>query len=98
MITLLLNSFLLDIFAIQSLKDKDEAYWRIVLEFTHRNVIQELNRLFNVNTNFGKGRAWIYHALNDNLMESYLKCFLENKKLVNRYYKKDASLMTDEQV
>ena len=30
---------------------------------------------------------------NDNLMESYLKCFLENKKILFRYYKKDIALI-----
>ena len=30
-------------------------------------------------------------------MESYLKCFLENRKLLLRYYKKE-SLIIDEQI
>lgn len=76
----------------------EDAYWRIVLEITHRNVIADLNKLLNVTTKLGKGRAWIYHALNDNLMESYLKCFLENKKTISKYYNKGASLITDDQV
>ena len=83
---------------IYRLKEPDEAYWKVILEFTHRNVIADLNNLLNVTTNFGKGRAWLYHALNDNLMESYLRCFLDNKKLVNRFYKKDSSLIGDDQV
>lgn len=82
---------------LYGLKSPQESYWKMVLEFTHRNVISDLKKLLNVTTNFGLSRAWIYHALNDNLMESYLKCILDNKKLVERYYKKESSLMSDDQ-
>ena len=70
----------------------------MMLEFTHKNVIGELNSLLNISTSFGRGRAWLYHALNDNLMESYLRCMLENRRLVDRFYKKNASLLSDDQV
>ena len=83
---------------LYGLKNQQESYWKIAIEFSHKNVINDLKRLLNVTTSFGLSRAWIYHALNDNLMESYLKCFLDNKKLVERYYKKDSSLMSDDQV
>lgn len=52
----------------------------------------------NVATNFGRARAWLYHALNDSLIESYFKCILSNKKLVNKYYIKDKAIISDEQV
>jgi hypothetical protein len=51
---------------------------------------------FTLFSNLLLARAWLYHALNDNLMESYLKCFLENRKLLLQYYKKD-SFIIDEQ-
>ncbi len=82
------------------LKKPSDGYYHIVLEFTHKNVVKELNRLLNVTTSVGKGRAWIYHALNDNLMESYLKCFIDNKKLINKHYKikeNVTGLMNDDQ-
>jgi pleckstrin family protein M 2 len=79
------------------LKKPEEGYCRLVFEFTHRNVISELTRLLNVTTSFGRGRAWLYHALNDNLMESYLKCLLENKKPASKFYRREAALVTDEQ-
>ena len=64
------------------LKRIEEGYWKLAVEFTHKNFLADLKRLLNVNTSSGLGRAWIYHALNDNLMESYLKCFVDNKKMV----------------
>jgi hypothetical protein len=80
------------------LKKLEDGYWKLAIEFMHKNVLAELKRLLNVTTCFGLGRAWIYHALNDNLMESYLKCFLENKKIVLKYYKREQALILDEQV
>ena len=79
------------------LKKAEEGYWKLAIEFAHKNVIIELKRLLNVTTCFGLGRAWVYHALNDNLMESYLRCFFENKPLILRYYRKEQALMVDEQ-
>ena len=43
------------------------------------------------------GRAWLYYALMDHLMESYLRCFTANHKLVKKYYAKEA-LVLDQQV
>lgn len=80
------------------LKNREEGYWKVVVEFTHRDVLKELKKLLNVNTSIGRGRAWIYHALNENLMESYLRCFLDNKKLVSKFYTPGISLVSDEQV
>ena len=80
------------------LKNMQDGYWKIVLEFTHKNVINDLKKLLNLSTNVGRGRAWIYHALNDNLMESYLRCFMDNKKLVSKFYVPGASLVYDDQV
>lgn len=61
-------------------------------------MLAELTALLNVTTSFGKGRAWIYHALNDNLMESYLRWILENKKIVLKFYKRETALIADDQV
>lgn len=80
------------------LKKINDGYWKLAIEFTHRNFLLDMKRLLNVNTPLGLGRAWIYHALNDNLMESYLKCFLENRKIVLKYYTKEQTLFVDEHI
>ena len=43
------------------------------------------------------GRAWLYLALTDHLLESYLRCFTSNSRLVKKYYVKEA-LVLDQQV
>lgn len=39
------------------------------------------------------GRAWLYLALNDNNVESYIRSFLDNPHLLRRYYVKHALLL-----
>lgn len=34
------------------------------------------------------GRAWLYLALNENSLESYLRLFQENLSLLHKYYVK----------
>ncbi len=80
------------------LRKAENGYWKLVVELSHRNVLNDLKKLLNVQTSFGLGRAWIYSALNDNLMESYLKCLLENKKLLLRFYLKDQTPFMDDNV
>jgi hypothetical protein len=80
------------------LRKAEKGYWSLVVELTHRNVLNDLKKLLNVKTCFGLGRAWIYNALNDNLMESYLKCMLENKKLMLKFYLREQALFFDENV
>ena len=36
------------------------------------------------------GRAWLYLALNENSLESYLRLFQENLALLHKYYVKNA--------
>jgi hypothetical protein len=79
------------------LKKVNEGYWKLVIEYTHKNFVIDLKRLLNIKTPLGLGRAWIYHALNDNLMESYLKCLIENKKSVLKHYLKEQTVFLDEQ-
>ena len=43
------------------------------------------------------GRAWLYQALSDQLLESYIRCYMDNVKLVRSFYMQDA-LVLDYQV
>jgi len=44
-----------------------------------------------------KGRAWLYQSLSDHLLESYIRCYVDNVKLVKSFYMQDA-LVLDYQV
>ncbi|XP_060040417.1 pleckstrin homology domain-containing family M member 2 isoform X2 [Erinaceus europaeus] len=46
--------------------------------------------LQQVSTKLGRSRAWLYLALNENSLESYLRLFQENLGLLHKYYVKNA--------
>lgn len=74
-----------------------DGYYKFVSEFTPKPLLKEINTLLNIETNIGRGRAWFFFAFNDNLTESYIKCFQDNKKLVKKFYTSDA-IISDTQV
>ena len=43
------------------------------------------------------GRAWLFMALNECLLESYIRCFQQNEKMTEEFYVNDA-LVRDQQV
>ena len=48
-------------------------FWTFVLYFSHRQMINRIDKLSAVTTDVGKGRAWIRLALNEEGLVSYLK-------------------------
>jgi len=83
----------LDHALLHGLRHITSGYWVVVQEFTHKATVKEIRRCSNVTTNLGRGRAWLYMALMDHLLESYMRCFLDNVKLVKRYYAKEAFVL-----
>lgn len=74
-----------------------EGYYKCVSEFTPKLLLKQIESSLNIETNIGRGRAWFFCALNDNLTESYIKCFQDNRKLVKKFYTSDA-IVNDAQV
>lgn len=79
------------------LKYVQDGYYRCVSEFTPKQLTNQIESLYNIETDIGRGRAWFFFALNDNLTESYIKCFQDNRKLVKKFYTTD-SIVDDSQV
>ncbi|CAF5175704.1 unnamed protein product, partial [Rotaria magnacalcarata] len=73
-----------------------DGYYKCVSEFTPKLLLKEIESLLNIETNIGRGRAWFFFAFNDNLTESYIKCFQDNKKLIKKFYTSD-SIVNDTQ-
>jgi len=79
------------------LKFVQDGYYKCVSEFTAKALLNQIESLINIETNIGRGRAWFFFALNENLTESYMKCFQDNRKVVRKFYTTD-SIMSDTQV
>uniref|UniRef100_A0A452V924 Pleckstrin homology domain-containing family M member 2 n=1 Tax=Ursus maritimus TaxID=29073 RepID=A0A452V924_URSMA len=80
----------LDHALLYGLQDLSSGYWVLVVHFTRREAIKQIEVLQHVATNLGRSRAWLYLALNENSLESYLRLFQENLGLLHKYYVKGA--------
>ncbi|XP_074831954.1 pleckstrin homology domain-containing family M member 2 isoform X2 [Carettochelys insculpta] len=80
----------LDHALLYGLQDLSLGYWVLVIHFTRREAIKQIEVLQHVATNLGRSRAWLYLALNENSLESYLRLFQENLSLLHKYYVKNA--------
>lgn len=80
----------LDHALLYGLQDISSGYWVLVLHFTRREAVQQIDELQHIATNLGRSRAWLYLALSESSLESYLRLFQENQALLHKYYFKNA--------
>ncbi|XP_051523360.1 pleckstrin homology domain-containing family M member 1-like isoform X2 [Myxocyprinus asiaticus] len=72
------------------------VFWSLLKTVTHRDVVQELERLSFINSDIGRCRAWVRLALNDGLLECYLTSLLREGSNLGSYYQPGALLMDPE--
>ncbi|KAM9342710.1 pleckstrin homology domain-containing family M member 2 [Pholidichthys leucotaenia] len=80
----------LDHALLYGLQDISLGYWVLVLHFTRREAVRQIDELQHIATNLGRSRAWLYLALSESSLESYLRLFQENQPLLQKYYFKNA--------
>ncbi|XP_019944955.2 pleckstrin homology domain-containing family M member 2 isoform X1 [Paralichthys olivaceus] len=80
----------LDHALLYGLQDISLGYWVLVLHFTRREAVRQIDELQHIATNVGRSRAWLYLALSESSLESYLRLFQENRGLLQKYYFKNA--------
>ncbi|XP_050841512.1 pleckstrin homology domain-containing family M member 1 isoform X2 [Serinus canaria] len=73
------------------------VFWGLLKSITHRNIVSELEQLMFINTDVGRCRAWLRLALNDGLMECYLKLLLQDRARLLEYYQAPAVLLDAEE-
>ncbi|XP_048220908.1 pleckstrin homology domain-containing family M member 1 isoform X2 [Perognathus longimembris pacificus] len=73
------------------------VFWPLLKAVTHKHIISELEHLVFVNTDVGRCRAWLRLALNDGLMECYLKLLLQEQARLCEYYQPTALLRDAEE-
>ncbi|XP_030624596.1 pleckstrin homology domain-containing family M member 2 [Chanos chanos] len=80
----------LDHALLYGLQDISSGYWVLVVHFTRREAVRQIEELQHIATNLGRSRAWLYLALSESSLESYLRLFQENQGLLQKYYFKNA--------
>nr|XP_015192683.1 PREDICTED: pleckstrin homology domain-containing family M member 2 isoform X3 [Lepisosteus oculatus] len=80
----------LDHALLYGLQDISSGYWVLVLHFTRREAVRQIEELQHIATNLGRSRAWLYLAMSESSLESYLRLFQENQGLLQKYYFKNA--------
>ncbi|XP_064161195.1 pleckstrin homology domain-containing family M member 2-like isoform X1 [Anguilla rostrata] len=80
----------LDHALLYGLQNISSGYWVLVLHFTRREAIRQIEGLQQIATNLGRSRAWLYLALSESSLESYLRLFQENQALLQKYYYENA--------
>ncbi|XP_025920914.1 pleckstrin homology domain-containing family M member 1 isoform X3 [Apteryx rowi] len=73
------------------------VFWGLLKSITHRNIVSELEQLVFINTDVGRCRAWLRLALNDGLVECYLKLLLRERSRLPEYYQSTALLLDAEE-
>nr|XP_047903844.1 pleckstrin homology domain-containing family M member 1 [Anser cygnoides]XP_047903845.1 pleckstrin homology domain-containing family M member 1 [Anser cygnoides]XP_047903846.1 pleckstrin homology domain-containing family M member 1 [Anser cygnoides] len=73
------------------------VFWGLLKSITHRNIVSELEQLIFINTDVGRCRAWLRLALNDGLVECYLKLLLRERPRLPEYYQSTALLLDAEE-
>ncbi|XP_066546720.1 pleckstrin homology domain-containing family M member 2 isoform X2 [Amia ocellicauda] len=86
----------LDHALLYGLQDISSGYWVLVLHFTRREAVRQIEELQHIATNLGRSRAWLYLALSESSLESYLRLFQENQGLLHKYYFKNALVCSDD--
>ncbi|XP_016096244.1 pleckstrin homology domain-containing family M member 1 [Sinocyclocheilus grahami] len=72
------------------------VFWSLLKNVTHRDVVQELERLSFINSDIGRCRAWVRLALNDGLLECYLASLFRERSNLSSYYQSGALLLDPE--
>lgn len=67
-------------------------FWSPMLLFTHRNIIEQVHQMKQINTDVGRSRAWLRVSLNDGSLLAYMELIYKQNKSLARYYKKSAYL------
>ncbi|GFS58704.1 pleckstrin homology domain-containing family M member 3 [Nephila pilipes] len=75
----------------------EPQFWTAVYNFSHKNVILEINHFSLITTDVGRGRAWLRAALNDGLIVSYVGNMLSDQSGMQKHYNSSAYLRDDEQ-
>ncbi|CAG9782852.1 unnamed protein product [Diatraea saccharalis] len=71
-------------------------FWPLILVLSHRQNIDQISALPQINTEIGQCRAWLRIALNECLLSSYMSTLLRNISAVKPFYNRTAFVCDSE--
>ena len=85
-----------DVIADITSKDLEPEYWFYVKEQLTKHEQDRYFTLKHINTDAGRGRAWLRAALNEHSLERYMHMLLESDELLSNHYENWAFLRDQE--
>lgn len=72
------------------------SFWPLILVLSHRQNIDQISALPQINTEIGQCRAWLRIALNECLLSSYMSNLLKNVSAIKPFYNRSAFVCDSE--
>ncbi|XP_039630804.1 sorting nexin-29 isoform X2 [Polypterus senegalus] len=76
--------------------ESESSFWLYVKELLNKHELQRFYSLKNINTEVGRGRAWLRCALNEHSLERYLHTLLADRIRLSVFYEDWAFIMDEE--
>lgn len=76
--------------------DSDCVFWHYVRTHLTKHELERYLVLRHVNTDEGRGRAWLRSALNEHALERYMHMLVADPALISQFYEETAFLMDQE--
>ncbi|GFR99499.1 sorting nexin-29 [Elysia marginata] len=85
-----------DLFSDIKKLESEPVYWNYVKEHLTKHEFQRFAKLKLVNTDCGRGRAWLRASLNEHSLERYMHMLIERDELLAQHYEDWAFLRDGE--
>ncbi|XP_041363151.1 sorting nexin-29-like [Gigantopelta aegis] len=66
--------------------DTEPVFWQCVKEHLAHHDVQRFQNLKLVNTDIGRGRAWLRAAFNEHTLERYMHMMIDSEDILRNYY------------
>uniref|UniRef100_A0A8C4T259 Sorting nexin 29 n=1 Tax=Erpetoichthys calabaricus TaxID=27687 RepID=A0A8C4T259_ERPCA len=76
--------------------ESESSFWLYVKELLNKHELQRFYSLKHINTEVGRGRAWLRCALNEHSLERYLHTLLADRIRLSVFYEDWAFIMDEE--
>ncbi|XP_006818443.1 sorting nexin-29-like [Saccoglossus kowalevskii] len=76
--------------------ENEQDFWLLIKEHLNKHELERYMTLKEINTDTGRGRAWLRSALNEHSLERYIHMILADRTIIKQYYEDWSFLWDDE--